>query len=514
MFAPDVVEGVRAAVPSVGFANLVIVPVTFLLTWATTRLAAWLGTPALRPELSWWERARLTLGARTGALGMGVLAATVMPLVAWGSFAGPFSRVPPRVLVIATAAVALLGMIPAMIRADRLATRRRIPTREWLATWVLNAFLFLPSLGVALVSALGVALGLPSPLAVLSTTVLVTWGGFPFLRLVGLVRPSPRVLDVMQRLAGSMNLPGRLRGYEVTCWPANAFAIPGANVIAFTRPTLAAFPDDEIEAICRHEIGHLLEGRRVRVLRVVTGFGGPCMVLGILQVFAPWGRAAPILGLVAIATGFALRMGAVRISRKHERLADLHGAGHDERAYGRALLRLTEMNGAPLVGAAPGVHGHPYDRAARTGIPLPPRPESPPRLRPLFASMVSIFVFVLALGIMVSSTQPRSHGSLMDAERRAVLSGGKPDQLEQLALARAWQRDPSALPLLAGAARFDERTAEHHGLDSAMVLARLGECGVARRLLDRAESSMNSHPEERAHFDEATEDVERCESER
>ena len=169
---------------------------------------------------------------------------------------------------------------------------------------------------------------------------------------------------------------------------ANAIAFVLERKIGVTDAALATLDDDQLAAVCAHEMAHLAEPRRVILARASGAF-----LLGlyialimasvrpILGSFGPdgmlWGIIAAFLFLIV---GVLLLK---RLGRKMEIRADSHATGWEPSpgTYARALERIAQVNLVPAVmGSRRNVHPDLYDRMIQAGVtPDFPRPARPPR---------------------------------------------------------------------------------------------------------------------------------------
>lgn len=153
-------------------------------------------------------------------------------------------------------------------------------------------------------------------------------GGFLLLRWTGIRRPAPARLRAIAE-AASERMGIRARSIEVLAPPyATAPAYPLSRRIVVTDAALAVFGDDELSAVCAHELAHMSEPRRVALARVL--FGLTPVVWIALAVLG----ASLTDPFVALETGLALIVGiewlwpcgAVVYHRLHRRMEVLADA--------------------------------------------------------------------------------------------------------------------------------------------------------------------------------------------
>ncbi len=169
--------------------------------------------------------------------------------------------------------------------------------------------------------------------------------------------------------------------------------------LMFSQRLLDLHPDEEISAICAHEMGHLTESRSVIAGRLV----------GSLRMFPllflkPAIHAANCLFLLLIGLAvFGLGWFARRLARKMEVRADQVATANQsgDGIYARALERLHEANQIPAVMRSKRMtHPHLYDRMLAVGItPDYPRPEPPGRLAWNYLLGLIIFTLVVTVSI-------------------------------------------------------------------------------------------------------------------
>ena len=199
-------------------------------------------------------------------------------------------------------------------------------------------------------------------------------------RQLRLAVPAPdRLRALVAEVSARMGVP--VRGiWALRVASCNAFAMPYSGDLLFSVRLLSLHPDDEIAAICAHELGHLGESRVHRAMRLVGVFAFVPWLFTRPLVRA-WGMPGILLPAVCSWLAFAA---ARRIGRRLETRADhiAHTYECDPGTYARALARLYEANLAPAV--MPGKrHVHPdlYDRLIAAGVqPDYPRPAKPSRL--------------------------------------------------------------------------------------------------------------------------------------
>jgi Zn-dependent protease with chaperone function len=202
--------------------------------------------------------------------------------------------------------------------------------------------------------------------------------GFRVLRWCGLLHPaSPRLMRVVGEARAACVVPVRAI-WELATPEANALAVTTTRELVFTRRLLDGTSDDELRAICVHELAHLAESRWTLIARII----GSLAVFPILfyrPVEAKFGPQG-LIGLVAI-TAAAVWLRS-RLSHRKEKHADRAAvtSAADSSAYARGLEAIYRLNRMPVVQRKSGLNTHPdlYDRMiAASVVPDYPRPGSP-----------------------------------------------------------------------------------------------------------------------------------------
>jgi Zn-dependent protease with chaperone function len=201
------------------------------------------------------------------------------------------------------------------------------------------------------------------------------WGGFFWLgRILGLFQPPPeRLRKIVADTSVRMKVPFR-DVWLMRSPSAQAAAMPGPRRLLFSGRLLEIAPDDEIAAICAHELAHLTESKTQRYSRSIR-----------MLAFLPWIFFSPLTHLLGLPAFYGLLFITIvfpriyrKISRKLESRADEIAKTNegDAGTYARALGRLYADNLAPAVMAkSRATHPHLYDRMLASGVtPDFPRP--------------------------------------------------------------------------------------------------------------------------------------------
>jgi Zn-dependent protease with chaperone function len=212
---------------------------------------------------------------------------------------------------------------------------------------------------------------------------------------------SPRLLRIVgeARAACDVAVSGV---WELATPEANALAVTTTRELVFTRRLVDGTSDDELRAICVHELAHLAESRWTLIARIV----GSLAVFPILfyrPVAAKFGPNG-MIGLMVIAvTVIWLRS---RLSHRMEKHADRAAvtSAADTSAYARGLETIYRLNRMPVVQKKSSLNTHPdlYDRMLAAGVtPDYPRPQ-PPRstvwTSTVFVAIATIMLLAILTG--------------------------------------------------------------------------------------------------------------------
>jgi Zn-dependent protease with chaperone function len=341
----------------------------------------------------WTERARLLFPARTAAR-VNLILLTIVSSIAT-------SIIAPQLNPIFTVLPVFFGAL----LAGFFLNREIFPAMtfmQWLQFIVAIWFFLSPVLvfGVAAFVMPG-NFGLTTWIIAASEIVLLLSLQFGLnvrlLRYLRIFRPAPdRLTKLVQDVSGKMSIVAPAT-WIVEAPMSNAAALPGPRQLVFTEKLLATHSDDEIKAICAHELGHLTEPEKVRLSRLLLplfifplAFLRPIdSVMGpALNEFAPGAASNAFLCsilIVFIPIVFCFIF-AKRLGRRMEKRADQVAVKHQESpaVYARALERLYQTNQSPAVmprRMRPSVHPDLYDRMLAAGItPDYPKPAPPAKL--------------------------------------------------------------------------------------------------------------------------------------
>lgn len=328
----------------------------------------------------WATRARALWPVRVASHTLGWLLPTSASLC-W-SIA---DRSTPWILLVVTALVSAIG-----VELGTLPMQREIFPRLSVSVLLRSAAigLFFRFFYVSLLLIAAAIMPLqPGPamgvIAVLALAFQLTWslaGWVWTARLLKFLVPGSSQIRELVETASRQTGIAFSRVWIMRSQAAQALALPATRELVFTERLLEIMPDEEVSAICAHELAHLNEPKSallVRVIGALTWF--PCIF--ILPLAYAWGSAGVFAPLAFGA--FAPKL-FTAFSRKMERTADQQATRQqaDEGTYARALLRLTEENMTPAVLQGTGTtHPHIYDRVVAAGVtPDFPRPAEPSRM--------------------------------------------------------------------------------------------------------------------------------------
>jgi len=217
--------------------------------------------------------------------------------------------------------------------------------------------------------------------------------------------PAPeRLQKIATEASVRMNVPFR-EVFLIRSPVAQAYAFPYNRKLAFTERLLEIAPDDEIAAICAHELAHLTESRTVYYARCIQR-------LSIL----PWMFFNPLIHAFNIFAFLGLALMTVgiprlylKLSHRMESRADQMAKAHesDIGTYARALIRIYEDNLTPAV-FEKAYKSHPdlYDRVLAAGVtPDFPRPTPSERMAAygyIFAAIMGFLFAIFAISLMQS----------------------------------------------------------------------------------------------------------------
>lgn len=191
---------------------------------------------------------------------------------------------------------------------------------------------------------------------------------------LGIYLPAPeRLSKITAETSARMNISYR----EVLLMRSpfcQAYAVFSGRKLLFSERLLEISSDEEIAAICAHELAHLTESKAVRFSRYIK-----------MLTYLPWMFFTPLLHAFGMIAFFGLILITVYVpriygslSRKLESRADAMAKANegDSGVYARALARIYEDNLTPAVTTKTNkTHPDLYDRLLAAGVtPDFPRP--------------------------------------------------------------------------------------------------------------------------------------------
>jgi len=334
----------------------------------------WLGLIPWRraPDRHWTERARLYYPVLVAARGnLWVLPAilTMTAMLLWPDDS------PQWVLMILVTA---FGVVAGTVPMDH-EVFPRTPLNELLrqtaVSWLMRFAIWLVFLSAIALSP--DQFGFQSLIIfVVVLGLLILWNRRGWIwtgRKLGLFLPPPeRLQNIVRDTAAGMNVPVR-ELWLMRSARAQAFAMPDSARLVFTDRLLQMLSDDEIAAVCAHELAHLTEAWKDYYQRYV-----------LWLMFLPWLFFKPVVHLLGL-FGYLVLVCLTAIlprlyrgiSHQLESRADgmAKAVERDPGTYARALARMYEDNLIPAVTAKQTTHPHLYDRLVTAGaVPDFPRP--------------------------------------------------------------------------------------------------------------------------------------------
>ena len=364
--------------------------VAFLLAWGANWLALipWRGSVGQH----WTERARLLHPARKAARSNLCLITGAMVFVGL--------VVDPTLNILVTAVPALLGALLGGYPMSReLFPETRF--KSWLHLVLATLLLVLGFWLVILIGALAMPEHFGLLTWIIAGTVLflqvafLSGLGIRLLRWLRLLKPAPESLQVLVReMSQKMQVAVRAT-WVLATHLSNAAALPLARQLVFTAKLLATHPDDEIKAICAHELGHLNESRKVIFVRTLVALSlFPLIFLKPVATLIGLTDSILLLSLPVL----VLLLVGFRLGRRMEKRADRIAVKDqfvEPAVYAKALERLYQTNLMPAVlpRRAHRIHPDLYDRMLAAGV----TPDFP---KPAPAKSLSWSSYLAAAGLL------------------------------------------------------------------------------------------------------------------
>jgi Zn-dependent protease with chaperone function len=228
----------------------------FSAAWLMARFANWAGLIRWRRAVAahWTERARLLFPVRvTAILNMFLIPGIMIHFVLFPEVARWW---------VAGAVASFLGAVLGCYYLDH-EMFPQLNFAEWLlhviVAWGIRFFVFVPAIAAGLLMPIDVG-----PTALLITTAYLAvhfanQGGL-LIRCLCLIRvlksPSVRLKVIVTDVAARANILVRAT-WQFDGVMANAFAFPVTRELAFSDRLLNICNDEEISAVCAHEMAHL-----------------------------------------------------------------------------------------------------------------------------------------------------------------------------------------------------------------------------------------------------------------
>ncbi len=402
--------------------------------WAGSRLVLLpvrRGLPA-----TWPERARLVFAAQKAltfsVLGLAAVQAVLSPLYA-------AARTTWAGWIPATLAAGAALAAAATVNADVMRRLGR-PPRSMAARLsdLASGLLVFADLAIMLAASAAAGTtfgGRAAVVLVLSTLLIGLAHRGAFLRVgrwLGVFHDGgPRLRAAVARADAGIGATPRTI-LEASWRSANAFAFPIASALVVTRGALECLDDDELAAVCGHELAHLAEPHRARIGRMVRGY----LFLIAATAIGPVAGTIGPPGLLALLGAMAvMQHGFVAFTQRLEAQADARVHAHEDignGVYARALERIHETNLTPVVLGGRTTHPDLYDRMLAAGVtPSYARPAAPPSGLALASGLTAVVlgaVFGLSLGVLHPlrvGVAPRPGAAVQEPETAAPARFGK-----------------------------------------------------------------------------------------
>jgi Zn-dependent protease with chaperone function len=221
--------------------------------------------------------------------------------------------------------------------------------------------------------------------------------GIHILRWLRLLKPATNHLNsLVSEVSQKMGVPVRA-SWIFSTHISNALAFPLTKQLIFTDRLLSTLSDEEIKAVCAHELGHLNEPRKVLLMRLLVSlaFFPLIFVKPLNSVNNDWWSAFMML-LIGV---LIMRFIGIRLSRRMEKRADKIAAENmvDKVVYAQALERLYEINQTPAVMPRRATKIHPdlYDRMIAAGV-TPDYPKPAPAKGLFWTTYLMLFSLFLS----------------------------------------------------------------------------------------------------------------------
>ena len=265
-------------------------------------------------EQHWSERARQLWPARKNAGSSSAL--IIFPLALVANSEGPVvDLLPPIATTFLLVAAGWAGWVQARIWWERrFNPAYALTNRPGRAAWISS----LSVVGVLLISIFvligvvpdhgGVATWAILALGAAFVGVYLNWIWMLVMRAAGLIRPAGDRLTALVAAVADRTEVRPNSVLELALPMANAFAFVAHKSLAMTDAALAVLSDDEITAVCAHELAHLSEPRSVKAMRVINGFmiGALVAIPAAIGVIGTTASSGAFIAVILVATNCLL----------------------------------------------------------------------------------------------------------------------------------------------------------------------------------------------------------------
>lgn len=346
-----------------------------MLAAGATYVTNWLALIPWRRnrDKHWTEQARLVYPVFAAANSNLLVVPGIITLTVW------LIRPGSSTLWVFVGILAMVGATAGTLFLNReVFPRISVPNlvREVMAGWLMRFLIWLIFIAAAVAmpdrfNLLALGIGIAAVLL----WALWARGGLIWLgKMIGLFVPAPeRLVKIVRDTSVAMKVP-----YQNVLLMQSSFcqacALLEIRLLLFTRRLLELSSDDEIRAICAHELVHLTEPHAARYSRSIRTLA-----------YLPWIFFTPLIHAIGFGALWVLFFFTCfvppiysKISRKLESRADEMAKANEiyDGVYARALARLYEDNLMPAVTSRRQTHPPLYDRLLAAGVtPDFPRPE-------------------------------------------------------------------------------------------------------------------------------------------
>ncbi len=342
------------------------------------------------------ERARLAYPARRYAARLTVLLPLFLGL---GTFWFARSLGSPSLRVRLALAGALAAAIPSLwvrFRIERRALGMDIRAWRWLRGLLTRSLLGRPSLIAALFlwGVMPATFGFEAFGWLCASIVLYRWLGHDGTVRVAcwarLLHPASERLRAVVRAVSARagKIPPAV--YELSYPRAEAISLWSSRIIIVTDEALATLDDEELRAVCAHELAFLSQTGFEHRARTIVG-----VPLLIVLAFTMTETSSTMLNLVVMIALLIFLM--VLLTMRYARVPSVDARAvefvEDARLYAKALARMVDVNVMPVVLRGRGPTPDLYDRMIAVGYPpVYARPQPPSFARASRAFWLAVVV--------------------------------------------------------------------------------------------------------------------------